>query len=91
MSLSNISCFSSRVIHGAEFPLDLSFSLEEHDCTCQQHIPKICFHIAHALFGSLSASKRYHGAIAMSFLKLTGSNFLKHLLVLIFGVDSGSG
>ena len=52
---------------------------------------KICFHIAHALFGSLSASKRYNGAIGMSFLKLTGSNFLKHLLVLIFGVDSGSG
>ena len=40
MSLSNISCFSSRVIHGAEFPLHLSFSLEEHDCTCQQHIQK---------------------------------------------------
>lgn len=48
-------------------------------------------YIAHALFGSLSASKRYNGAIGMSFLKLTGSNFLKHLLVLIFGVDSGSG
>ena len=50
---------------------------------------KICFHIPHALFGSLSAKTRYHGAIARSFLKLTGSNFLKHLLVLIFGVDLG--
>ena len=52
---------------------------------------KICFHIQvpHALFGSLSAATRYHGAIARSFLKLSGSNFSKHLLVLIFGVDLG--
>ena len=48
---------------------------------------KICFHIPHALLGSLSAAIRYHGAIARSFLKLSGSNFSKHLLVIIFGVD----
>ena len=51
---------------------------------------KICFHIQvpHALFGSLSAATRYHGAIARSFLKFTGSNISKHPLVLIFVVDS---
>ena len=40
------------------------------------------------MFESLSAATRYHGAIARSFLKLTGSNISKHPLVLIFVVDS---
>ena len=40
------------------------------------------------MFGSLSAATRYHGAIARSSLKLTGSNISKHPLVLIFVVDS---
>ena len=49
----------------------------------------MCFHTPYALFGSISASTRYHGAIARSFLKVTGPNFLKHLFALIFGVDLG--
>ena len=71
---------------GQNFPYS-PFSLEEHNC--QQEYSKICFHIPHALFLSLSAARRYHSAIAWTFLKLNRSNFLKHLLVLIFGVDLG--